>query len=89
MKKKVVLISRRASSKARSVMPVESDFAEIVNLIQTARQRSVQAMNTEPSDLYRRMLQFFETYRDDPILSTLVRVLPWSSHLGLLKGGKA
>lgn len=89
MKKKSAMITKRASSKARSVTSVESDFAEIVNLIQTARQRAVQAANTEPIDFYWRMRQFFETYRDDPILSTLVRVLPWSSHLGLPKGGKA
>lgn len=31
-----------------------------------------------------RMRQFYETYRDTPILSTLLRELPWSAHLHIL-----
>jgi len=31
-----------------------------------------------------RMRQFFETYRDEPKLSTLLRELPWSSNLHIL-----
>ena len=107
--------------------PVEAAFAEVVGLIQAARGRALQAVNTELIDLYWRigdylhhrieadgwakgtvvqlaayvaqrepgvrgfspqnlwrMRQFFETYRDDPRLSALVRVLPWSSHLHIL-----
>ncbi len=36
-----------------------------------------------PQNLWR-MRQFFETYRDEPILSTLLRELPWSSNLHIL-----
>ena len=35
-----------------------------------------------------RMRQFFVTYRDFPKLSTLLRVLPWSSHLHILSRSK-
>jgi hypothetical protein len=31
-----------------------------------------------------RMRQFYETYRDAPILSTLLRELAWSAHLHIL-----
>ena len=30
------------------------------------------------------MLQFYETYKDQPKLSTLLRVLPWSHNLGIM-----
>ena len=109
-------------------------FAEVVRLIQAARQhavQAVQAVNTELIDLYWqigeylhhrieadgwakgtvvqlaayiaqrepglrgfspqnlwRMRQFFEAYRDDPKLSPLLRVLPWSSHLHILSRAK-
>lgn len=111
--------------------PVETAFAEVVTLIQTARQRALQAVNTELIDLYWRigeylhhkieadgwakgtvvqlaayiaqrepglrgfspqnlwrMRQFFEAYCDEPKLSTLLRVLPWSSHLHILSRAK-
>jgi predicted nuclease of restriction endonuclease-like (RecB) superfamily len=55
MKKKVALKAKTAPSKALSVLPVEDDFAEIVNLIQSARRRAVQAVNTELIDLYWRI----------------------------------
>ena len=35
-----------------------------------------------------RMRQFYETYRDDPIVSPLVRQLPWSHHLTILGQSK-
>lgn len=35
-----------------------------------------------------RMRQFYETYRDEPILSTLLRELPWSSNLHILSRAK-
>ena len=34
------------------------------------------------------MRQFFETYRDEPKLSTVLRELPWSSHLHILSRAK-
>jgi len=35
-----------------------------------------------PQNIWR-MRQFFETYRDEPVLSPLLRELPWSSNLHL------
>ena len=35
-----------------------------------------------------RMKQFYETYRDEPIVSPLVRQLPWSHHLVILGQSK-
>ena len=35
-----------------------------------------------------RMRQFYEAYRDTPILSTLLRELPWSAHLHVLTRSK-
>lgn len=111
--------------------PVETAFAEVVALIQTSRQRALQAVNTElialywrigeylhnkieadgwakgtvvqlaayiarrepglrgfsPQNLWR-MRQFFATYRDEANLSTLLRDLPWSSHLHILSRAK-
>jgi predicted nuclease of restriction endonuclease-like (RecB) superfamily len=40
-----------------------------------------------PQNLWR-MRQFFEAYRDHPDLSTLSRVLPWSSNLHILTKAK-
>ena len=40
-----------------------------------------------PQNIWR-MRQFFETYRDQPILSPLLRELPWSSHLHILSRSK-
>ena len=101
-----------------------STFAEVVDLIQRARQRAFQQVNAELVGLYWqvgeyigrklesaewgdgvvdelahylartqpglrgftkrnlfRMRQFFETYRDDAIVSPLVTQLPWTHHL--------
>jgi predicted nuclease of restriction endonuclease-like (RecB) superfamily len=40
-----------------------------------------------PQNLWR-MRQFFDAYRDAPVLSTLLRELPWSAHLHILSGTK-
>jgi len=111
--------------------PIETSFAEVVGLIEQARQRAYQAVNTELVGLYWqigqyvsrklaaadwgegvvdrlaqhlartmpglrgfsvqnlwRMRQFNETYRDDPKLSALVRVLPWTHNLIILGQSK-
>ena len=54
MKKK----SKAAPSRVLAVPPDEGAFAEIVNLIQTARQRSLQAVNTELVRLYWQIGQY-------------------------------
>lgn len=36
-----------------------------------------------------RMRQFFETYRDETELSTLLREIPWSAHLHILSGTRS
>ena len=117
-------------SRAAAVVPEET-FAEVVSLIEPARQRAFQAVNTELVGLYWqigeyisgklsaaewgegvvdrlaehlgrtvpgvrgfsaqnlwRMRQFFETYRGDPKLSPLVRVLPWTHNLIILAQSK-
>ena len=117
-------------SPAAAVVPEET-FAEVVSLIESARQRAFQAVNTELVGLYWqigeyisgklsaaewgegvvdrlaehlgrtvpgvrgfsaqnlwRMRQFFETYRGDPKLSPLVRVLPWTHNLIILAQSK-
>jgi predicted nuclease of restriction endonuclease-like (RecB) superfamily len=109
----------------------EETFAEVVSLIESARNRAFQAVNTELVGLYWqigeyisgklsaaewgesvvdrladhlsrtvpgvrgfsaqnlwRMRQFFETYRGDPKLSPLVRVLPWTHNLIILAQSK-
>lgn len=45
------------------------------------------ARGFSPQNLWR-MRQFFETYSDSPVLSTLVRELPWSANLRILSGAK-
>jgi predicted nuclease of restriction endonuclease-like (RecB) superfamily len=105
----------------------EQAFAEVVEMIQSARGQALVAANSALVDLYFRvgeyisrridmdgwgkgtvtalaayiqkrrpgvrgyspqnlwrMRQFFETYREQPKLSTLLRELPWSSHLHIL-----
>ena len=109
----------------------DAAFGEVVQLIQAARQRAVQAVNTELITLYWhigellhhrieadgwakgtvvqlaayiarrepglrgfssqnlwRMRQFFQAYRGQTELSTLLRALPWSSHLHILSRTK-
>ena len=129
---------RKPTTKARSVAAprgpaaaVEASFAEVVGLIEQARQRAYQAVNTELIGLYWqigeyisgklaaaewgegvvdrlaqhlahtvpglrgfsaqnlwRMRQLFDTYRDDPKLSPLVRALPWTHNLIILGQSK-
>jgi predicted nuclease of restriction endonuclease-like (RecB) superfamily len=107
------------------------DFSEITRLIESARQRAYQAVNTALIELYWqvgaylsgkikaaewgagvveqlaqhiattqpglrgfsakniwRMRQFFEAYRDSPILSALLRELPWTHNLIVLSRSK-
>jgi predicted nuclease of restriction endonuclease-like (RecB) superfamily len=106
-------------------------FAEVVEMIRSARQQALSAVNTALIDLYWklgeiishrivsdgwgkktvstlafyiqeqnpgirgfsaqnlwRMRQFFETYKDYPELSTMLRELPWSSNLHILSKTK-
>lgn len=109
----------------------EEIFAEVVEMIRSARQQALAAVNTALIDLYWklgetishritsdgwgkgtvnslssyimehnpgirgfsaqnlwRMRQFFETYKDYPELSTMLRELPWSSNLHILSKAK-
>jgi predicted nuclease of restriction endonuclease-like (RecB) superfamily len=111
--------------------PKTPDFAEISRIIESARQRAYQAVNTALIELYWqvgaylsakieaaewgegiveqlaqhiattqpglrgfsakniwRMRQFFEAYRDSPILSALPRELPWTHNLIILSRSK-
>ncbi len=106
---------------------LQDSFAEVVGMIEQARQRAFQAVNTTLVELYWqvgeyisrkletsawgegvveqlaayiarkhpdlkgftrrnlfRMRQFYETYRDDEIVSPLVRQLPWTQNLLIL-----
>lgn len=110
---------------------LQQDFVEVVQLIESARQRASRTVNTVLIELYWavgehvsrklvseawgkgtvealadfvqrtqpglrgfsakniwRMRQFYETYCDQPILSTLLRELPWSAHLHILTRSK-
>jgi predicted nuclease of restriction endonuclease-like (RecB) superfamily len=109
----------------------ESAFTEVLELIQSAKQRAYQAVNTELVTLYWqvgeyisrklesaewgdkvvddlarflartqpglrgftrpnlfRMRQFYEAYRNDAIVSALLRQLPWTHHLAILSRAK-
>ena len=117
-------VKRTASSKLPVARSHESAFREIIGLIESARRRAYQAVNTELIDLYWRegeyisrkletatwgegvvdelaryirrhhpefrgfarpnlfrMRQFYETYRRDTKVSTLLRQLSWSHNL--------
>jgi predicted nuclease of restriction endonuclease-like (RecB) superfamily len=106
---------------------IDPSFSEVVHLIQSARQRAFQAVNTVLIDLYWqvgeyisrkiadeawgkaviqqlakhlqctnpdlrgfsaqnlwRMRQFYEAYQEAPILSALLRELPWTHNLSIL-----
>ncbi len=126
------------SKSEREIQPSQSGslinrraFKEILSLIQSARQRACQSVNTELVMLYWRignyisdklesaewgdkvvaeladylahtqpglrgftrpnlfrMRQFYEAYRDDEIVSALLRQLPWTHHLLILGGCK-
>ena len=116
---------------SQSQLSIETSFAEVVNLIQRARRRTAQAVNTGVIDLYWkvgeyiserivkdgwgkgtvtalstyiqreqhgvrgfspqnlwRMRKFFETYREEPQLSTLLKDLPWSANLHIFTKAK-
>lgn len=131
MKKKKRAASPSTTGVATVNSSVENAFAEVVNLIQTARQRAIRSVNTALIELYWRigeylhhkieadgwakgtvvqlagyiaqrepglrgfspqnlwrMRQFFDTYRIEPKLSPLVRVLPWSHNLIILAQSK-
>jgi predicted nuclease of restriction endonuclease-like (RecB) superfamily len=130
MKKKTPPKANTAPAKA-APLPLEGSFAEVLHLIQAARQRAYQAVNAELVSLYWRigeyisrkieadgwgkgtvtelsayiqrrqpgirgfspqnlwrMRQFFDTYRGEPKLSTLLRELPWSANLHILTRAK-
>ena len=131
MKKKAGVKGKALRTNAPRLQPVEDSFAEVLQLIQSARQRAYQAVNTELVSLYWqvgeyisrkivsdgwgkgtietlsvfvqrsqpgirgfspqnlwRMRQFYETYRDQPVLSPLVRELPWTHHMLILGQSK-
>lgn len=116
---------------ATAIKPTEAGFSEVVQLIASARQRAIQAVNTSLIDLYWqvgeiisrkiaaaewgdrvvqqladhiaqtqpglrgftkrnlfRMRQFYETYKDDAIVSPLVSQLPWTHNLIILSQSK-
>lgn len=123
--------SIRKQTAAHAVVPHEPAFRAIVGLIQSARTRALQAVNTELIDLYWRvgkhisrriaadgwgkstilsladfirreqpnvrgfsaqnlwrMRQFYETYSDQPKLSTLLRELSWSHNMLIINRSK-
>jgi predicted nuclease of restriction endonuclease-like (RecB) superfamily len=114
-----------------SVHPVDDAFAEIGGLIERARERAYQAVNTELVKLYWqigkyisqkiasaewgdgvidelarylarsqpglrgftrpnlfRMRQFYDAYRDNAMVSALLRQLPWTHHMIILGQSK-
>ena len=124
---------KKTLSAAARITPTanEAAFREVVAMIEAARARAYQAVNTELIDLYWRigeyishklksaawgeavvdqlaaflekyrpglrgftrrnlfrMRQFYETYRQEPKLSPLVRQLPWTHNLLILGGCK-
>lgn len=128
MKKKPEIVTPLVQQMQRSP---QSAFTEVLHLIQSAKQRAYQAVNTELVTLYWqvgeyisvklkaaewgdktvddlaryltaaqpglrgfsrpnlfRMRQFFEAYADNPIVSPLVRQLPWTHHLIILSHAK-
>lgn len=114
-----------------STLIPSNDFAEITQLIESAKQRVYRTVNTELIELYWavgeyvsqkiaadawgkgtvellaayiqqrqpnlrgfsakniwRMRQFFDAYRDSPILSAVLRELPWTHNLTILSRSK-
>jgi len=69
---------------------IESDGwakGTVVQLAAYIAQREPGLRGFSPQNLWR-MRQFFVAYRDDPKLSSLLRELPWSSHLHILSRSK-
>ena len=120
-----------SESKKSNELTPNPDFSDITRLIDSARQRAYQAVNTTLIELYWqvgaylsrkiaaaewgegiveqlaqhiattqpglrgfsakniwRMRQFFEAYSDSPILSALLRELPWTHNLTILSRSK-
>lgn len=123
--------SKKGSVEKTNSISNEQAFSEVVEMIRSARQQALTAVNTALIDLYWqlgeiishrimtdgwgkgtvgalssyiqvqnpgvrgyspqnlwRMRQFYETYRDYPELSTMLRELPWSSNLHILAKAK-
>ena len=62
----------------------KQDFENIVTMIKQARIKAYSSVNKTLIDLYYslwRMKQFYETYKNDEKLSTLLRELSWSQNL--------
>ena len=126
MKPALPRVGQPRSTAAKAALQ-EERFAEVVQMIQVARERTLSTVNTALIDLYWqvgktissriasdgwgkgtvtalasyiqsrqagvrgfspqnlwRMRQFFDAYREQPELSTLLRELSWSAHLHIL-----
>jgi predicted nuclease of restriction endonuclease-like (RecB) superfamily len=59
----------------------------VEQLAEYIRQRQANARGFSAQNLWR-MRQFYETYRNLPILSTLLRELPWSHNLAIISSSK-
>lgn len=86
---------RESAALVRPDVGDENAFAEVVRLIEQAKKRAYQAVNTELIDLYWkvgrhlfRMRQFYETYAGDAKVSALLRQLPWTHNLIILGQSK-
>jgi predicted nuclease of restriction endonuclease-like (RecB) superfamily len=117
--------------RASAITPLQTDFDEVLAIIEAARTRAAAAVNTTLIDLYWtigerisrkiaddgwgkgtvqaladhiqlhrpnargfsasnlwRMMQFYETYRGQPKLATLLRELSWSHNLAIMSRSK-
>ena len=59
----------------------------VLSLAAFVQKRQPGIRGFSPQNIWR-MRQFFETYRDQPVLSPLLRELPWSSNLHILSRSK-
>ena len=59
----------------------------VLSLATFVQKRQPGIRGFSPQNIWR-MRQFFETYRDQPVLSPLLRELPWSSNLHILSRSK-
>lgn len=71
-----------AITAGQSTAPLEASFAEVIALIEQARQRGFTRRN-----LFR-MRQFYETYRNEAKVTPLVRQLPWTHNMVILTQSK-
>jgi predicted nuclease of restriction endonuclease-like (RecB) superfamily len=131
MKKKATAPPAAKLLKAAAQEVLDASFGEVLHLIQTAKQRAYQAVNTELVSLYWqvgeyisrklesaewgdkvvdelacflartqpglkgftrpnlfRMRQFYMAYRNNSIVSALLRQLPWTHHMIILSRSK-